>query len=128
MITSAVFTKLQSRLDEIADKLADELDPVVAEAAQMVADKAKDRVPTGTGRLQESIRPIKFDTCKYNVVADAKAPQAKTSLPYGIFVEYGTEAGGKGGGNAPAQPFMGPAAEEAQDEFEQMVNDKLRDL
>jgi HK97 gp10 family phage protein len=85
-------------------------------------------VPTETGRLQESIRPIKFDTCKYNVVADAKADQAKTALYYGIFVEYGTEAGGKGGGNAPAQPFMGPAAEEAQDEFEQMVNKKLRDL
>lgn len=128
MITTAILTKLQSRLDDIADQLADELDPVVEEAAQLVADKAKGRVPTETGRLQESIRPIKFDTCKYNVVADAVAPQAKTSLPYGIFVEYGTEAGGKGGGNAPAQPFMGPAAEEAQDEFEQMVNDKLRQL
>jgi HK97 gp10 family phage protein len=128
VIQSAIFTKLQSRLDEIADDLAQELDPVVEEAANMVADSAKNRVPTETGRLQESIRPIKFDTCKYNVVADAKAEQAKTALYYGIFVEYGTEAGGKGGGNAPAQPFMGPAAEEAQDEFEQMVNEKLRDL
>lgn len=128
MIATTIFTKLQSRLDDIADQLADELDPVVEEAAQIVADKAKGRVPTETGRLQESIRPIKFDTCKYNVVADAVAPQAKTSLPYGIFVEYGTEAGGKGGGNAPAQPFMGPAAEDAQGEFEQMVNNKLREL
>ena len=53
MIQSAIFTKLQSRLDEIADNLAQELDPVVEEAANMVADKAKDRVPTETGRLQE---------------------------------------------------------------------------
>lgn len=128
MIKTAVFTKLQSRLDEIADNLANELDPVVAEAAQMVANNAKSRVPTETGRLQESIRPIKYDTCKYNVVADAKADQAKTALYYGIFVEYGTEAGGRGGGNAPAQPFMLPAAEESEADFLNMVNDKLNEL
>lgn len=132
MITTAILTKLQSRLDDIADQLADELDPVVDEAAQIVASKAKNILESkgavDTGALQASIRPIKFDTCKYNVVADAVAPQAKTSLPYGIFVEYGTEAGGKGGGNAPAQPFLGPATEQTQDEFEQMVSDKLRQL
>ena len=129
MITSAIFTKLQSRLDEIADNLADELDPVVEEAANMVAEKARNKVPTDSGDLQSSIRPIQYDTCKWNVVADAVAPQAKTALPYGIFIEYGTQAGGKGGGNIqPPRPFLGPATEETQDEFEQMVNDKLRDL
>ena len=130
MIQSAIFTKLQSRLDEIADNLAQELDPVVEEAANMFAELAKETTPPAndSGSLKYSIRSIQFDTCKSNVVADAKAEQAKTALYYGIFVEYGTEAGGKGGGNAPAQPFMGPAAEEAQDEFEQMVNEKLRDL
>ena len=123
-----ILTKLQSRFDEIADNLADELDPVVEEAAQMVAQRAQARVPTETGRLRESIRPIRYDTCQYNVVADAVAPQAKTSLPYAIFVEYGTEAGGKGGGNAPAQPFMGPAAEESVEDFLEMVNNKLGEL
>lgn len=123
-----ILTKLQSRFDEIADNLADELDPVVEEAAQMVAQRAQARVPTETGRLRESIRPIKYDTCQYNVVADAVAPQAKTSLPYAIFVEYGTEAGGRGGGNAPAQPFMGPAAEESVEDFLEMVNNKLGEL
>lgn len=123
-----ILTKLQSRFDEIADNLADELDPVVEEAAEMVAQRAQDRVPTDTGKLRESIRVIRYDTCQYNVVADAKAPQAKTSLPYAIFVEYGTEAGGRGGGNAPAQPFMGPAAEDTTDDFLDMVNQKLEDL
>ena len=123
-----ILTKLQSRFDEIADNLADELDPVVEEAAQMVAQRAQARVPTETGRLRESIRPIRYDTCQYNVVADAVAPQAKTSLPYAIFVEYGTEAGGRGGGNAPAQPFMGPAAEESVEDFLEMVNNKLGEL
>lgn len=123
-----ILTKLQSRFDEIADNLADELDPVVQEAAEMVAQRAQDRVPTDTGKLRESIRVIRYDTCQYNVVADAKAPQAKTSLPYAIFVEYGTEAGGRGGGNAPAQPFMGPAAEDTTDDFLDMVNQKLEDL
>ena len=123
-----ILTKLQSRFDEIADDLADELDPVVQEAAEMVAQRAQDRVPTDTGKLRESIRVIRYDTCQYNVVADAKAPQAKTSLPYAIFVEYGTEAGGRGGGNAPAQPFMGPAAEDTTDDFVDMVNQKLEDL
>jgi len=127
VITTAIFTKLQSRLDDIADQLAEELDPVVEQAANMVAQKAQDNVPSQTGRLRDSIRTIKYDVCQYNVVADAKAP-SKLGLPYGIFVEYGTEAGGKGGGNQPAQPFMGPAAAESVDEFEQMVNDKLREL
>lgn len=132
MIQTAIFTKLQSRFDDIANDLADELDPVVEEAANLVSAKAKNileaKGAVDTGKLQASIRPIKYDTCQYNVVADAKADQAKSALYYGIFVEYGTEAGGKGGGNAPAQPFMGPAAEETQDEFEQMVNQKLSEL
>ena len=123
-----ILTRVQSRLDKIADDLAEELDPVVEEAAQMVAQRAQDKVPTQTGRLRESIRVIRYDTCQYNVVADAKAPQAKTSLPYAIFVEYGTEAGGRGGGNAPPQPFMGPAAEESVEDYLQMVNQKLGEL
>ena len=126
MITTGVFTKLQSRLDEIAEDLAKELDPVVEQAANMVAQKAQEKVPGETGRLRDSIRTVKYDTCQYNVVADAKAP-SKLGLPYGIFVEYGTDAGGKGGGNKPAQPFMGPAGEETIGEFEQMVNDKLKE-
>jgi HK97 gp10 family phage protein len=127
VITTGVFTKLQSRLDEIAEDLAKELDPVVEQAANMVAQKAQEKVPSETGRLRDSIRTVKYDTCQYNVVADAKAP-SKLGLPYGIFVEYGTEAGGKGGGNQPPQPFMGPAGEETIGEFEQMVNDKLKEL
>ncbi len=123
-----ILTKLQSRFDEFADNLADELDPVVEEAAQMVAQRAQARVPTETGRLRESIRPIKYDTCQYNVVADAVAPQAMTALPYAIFVEFGTDAGGRGGGNAPAQPFMGPAAEESVEDFLGMINNKLGEL
>ena len=123
-----ILTKLHSRLEEIADNLAEELDPVVEHAAEMVAQRAQSNVPTDTGRLRESIRVIRYDTCQYNVVADAKAPQAKTSLPYAIFVEYGTEAGGRGGGNAPAHPFMGPAAEDSVDDFLEMVNQKLDEL
>ena len=127
-----ILTKLQSRFDEIADNLADELDPVVEEAAEMVATRAKGNLETkgavDTGRLRDSIRVIRYDTCKYNIVADAVAPQAKTSLPYGIFVEYGTEAGGKGGGNAEPKAFMGPAAEDSTDDFLDMVNQKLEDL
>lgn len=127
-----ILTKLQSRFDEIADNLAEDLDPVVEEAAEMVASRAKGHLEAkgavDTGRLRESIKVIRYDTCQYNVVADAQAPQAKTSLPYAIFVEYGTEAGGKGGGNAPAQPFMGPAAEDSVDDYLQMVNQKLEEL
>ena len=123
-----ILTKLHSRLEEIADNLAEELDPVVEQAAEMVAQRAQSNVPTDTGRLRESIRVIRYDTCQYNVVAEAKAPQAKTSLPYAIFVEYGTEAGGRGGGNAPAQTFMGPAAEDSVDDFLEMVNQKLDEL
>jgi len=122
-----ILTKLQSRLDDIAKELADELDPVVEQAAQLVVSRAQGRVPSDSGRLRESIREIKYDTCKYNVVADAKAP-TRPNLPYGIFVEYGTQAGGRGGGNQPPQPFLGPATEETEQDFLKMVNDKLRDL
>ena len=126
--TRYIFTKLQSRFDEIAEQMAEDLDPVLEEAAQLVANRARQRVPTQSGRLQQSIRVIRFDTCQYNVVADAVAPQENTALPYGIMVEFGTEARGKGGGNAPPQPFMGPAVDESQDEILGMVNDKLREL
>ena len=130
MITTAVFTKLQSRLDEIADNLAEELDPVVEQAANLVATRAKETTPPAndSGRLKDSIRPIKFDTCKYNVVADAKADQATNPLYYGIFLEYGTEAGGRGGGGIAPTFFMGNATESVKDEYLKMVNDKLRDL
>lgn len=129
MITTAVFTKIQSRLDEIAEDLAKELDPVVEQAAQQLADRAKDTTPPAndSGELKSSIKVVKYDTNQYNVVADAKAPR-KPNLPYGIFLEYGTEAGGRGGGGIVATHFMGRAAEETLAEFEQMVNDKLRDL
>jgi HK97 gp10 family phage protein len=122
-----ILTKLQSRIDDIAKELAEELDPVVEQAAQLVVSRAQVRVPSDSGRLRESIREIKYDTCKYNVVADAKAP-TRPNLPYGIFVEYGTQAGGRGGGNQPRQPFLGPATEETERDFLKMVNDKLRDL
>ena len=122
-----ILTKLQSRLDDIAKELADELDPVVEQAAQLVVSRAQGRVPSDSGRLRESIREVKYDTSKYNVVADAKAP-TRPNLPYGIFVEYGTQAGGRGGGNQPPQPFLGPATEETEQDFLKMVNDKLRDL
>ena len=108
--------------------IGDDLDPVLEEAAQLVANRARQRVPTQSGRLQQSIRVIRFDTCQYNVVADAVAPQDKTALPYGIMVEFGTEAGGRGGGNAPPQPFMGPAVDESADEIVGMINDKMRQL
>ena len=123
-----IFTKLQSRIDDIAKELADELDPVVEQAAQMIANRAQNEVPDDTGRLRESIRPIKYDTCQYNVVADARAP-SKLGLPYGIMIEYGTEAGGRGGGNIPPNPFMARAADdEALEEFLGMVNEALKEL
>jgi hypothetical protein len=129
VITTAVFTKLQSRLDEIADQLAEELDPAVEEAAQRLAQGAKQTTPPAndSGRLKESIRVIKYDTCRYNVVADAKAP-SRPHLPYGIFLEYGTESGGRGGGGIAATHFMARAAEANLQEFEQMINDKLKQL
>jgi hypothetical protein len=128
VIPTAVFTKLQSRLDEIADQLAEDLDPVVEQAAQRLVEGAKETTPPAndSGRLRESIRVIKYDTCRYNVIADARAPS--NNLPYGIFLEYGTEARGRGGGNIAATHFMARAAEANLQEFEQMINEKLKRL
>jgi len=128
VITTAVFTKLQSKFDEIADNLADELDPVVEQAAQKLVEQAKETTPPSSqsGRLKDSIRVIKYDTCQYNVVADAKAPS--NNLPYGIMLEFGTEAGGKGGGNIAPTFFMSRASEEILPEFQQMIDDKLGEL
>ena len=125
-----ILTKLQSRFDEIADNLAEKLDPVVEEAAQMVADQAKDTTPPQeqTGRLKQSIRVIRYDTCRYNVVADAVAPQATNPLPYGIMLEFGTEAGGKGGGGIEPTFFMGNATAAVYDEAVELITRKLGEL
>lgn len=128
-----ILTKLQSRFDEIADDLAEKLDPQVQQAAELVARQAKDTTPPAndSGRLKESIRVVKYDTCQYNVVADAKAPQSaggKAGLYYGIFLEFGTEAGGRGGGNIHPTFFMGRAVEAVYDEAVEMITQNLRDL
>ena len=123
--TGYVLTKLNSRLEDIADQMADELDPVIRQGAEMVASAARNNAPAGpTGKLRSSIRVVEHDKGQYNVVADAKAEGSRgrtAGAYYGIFVEFGTRH------QAP-NPFMLRSLEQTEPQVLEMVREKLGEL
>lgn len=67
---------------------------ITQRVAEQVAEKAKEMAPVDTGNLRASIR-VERDGNNHAVVTD---------VSYAPFLEFGTS-------RAPAQPFLGPAAE-----------------
>lgn len=68
------------------------------EAAEMIRERAKFRAPVDTGALRRSITVVRAGKLRYVV---------KTGVDYAGFVEFGTR-------HMAAQPFLGPALEEAR--------------
>ena len=120
-----IIAKLQSRFDEIAEDMAKELDDVMREGAEVVADLAKQLVPRDTGELRDSIKVEPWDEPGYyTVVADAKAAVVRgrnRGAYYGPFVEFGSN-------DNPPQPFMGPALLAHQEQIMAEVRKKLATL
>jgi HK97 gp10 family phage protein len=98
---------LRSRLPKIAAELALKIDGVAEAGAEIIAQKAKDRVPVGSGQvhLRDRIHVERAEGTGWYVIAgDNKAW-------YGHLVEHGTRS-------ASPHPFLIPAAEESRKDIE----------
>ena len=106
----------KSRLPKVAAELALRADLSAKASAELVAAKAKDRVPVETGRLRDAIHVAEGDTPgeQYVVAGDSTAF-------YGHIVEHGSV-------NAPPHPFLIPAAEESRTEIQGIVRETGRGL
>lgn len=106
---------LKSRFPQIIAELPVLMDMVARGAAELVEQRAKERVPVGTGRLRDAIHTERQDLGEYAVIAgDRKAF-------YGHIVEHG-------GVHTPAQPFLVPAADDVRPEVQAIGVAALRRL
>jgi HK97 gp10 family phage protein len=107
---------LNSRLDNIARALDEEIDTGIKRAADQIALDAKARVPVNTGALRDAIHVERVDVGQYAVVAgDGRA------VFYGHMVENGTI-------HQPARPFLTPAYEAQRPNIDALVKAALKDL
>lgn len=127
-------TALRSRLDSLPGKLVkNALKAGLRQAANLVKDEAKGRVPADTGALKASLRVVSLkgspSRIAFGVVAGALSSAAQKkfgqkSAFYAVFVEKGTVA-------MKARPFMLPAleskAQAAIDKVAEVVADKLQE-
>lgn len=104
----------KSRLPEITAKLAVEMREAEVAAAQLIAQRAKARVPVDTGRLRDAIHVEHDDNGAAVIAGDAEAF-------YGHIVEHG-------GARQAAHPFLTPAVEESREEIVVLATALLRSL
>jgi HK97 gp10 family phage protein len=98
---------LKSRFPSIIAQLPARADESVEQAAQAVADAARERVPVDTGTLRDSIHVIQQGD-DYVVVA------GNNKAFYGHMVEHGTSHSG-------AHPFLIPALEQVRAQIEARI-------
>lgn len=92
------------------DKVQTDAIPAIQQRwIEIVQNAAVDTVPVDTGFLQNSIHPEQDSSTTVSVVADA---------PYAGFVEFGTS-------KMRAQPYLEPAAAEAESQIEDIMIEEL---
>ena len=107
---------IQLRLDlnslaALAPRIMDAVDAELNDAAEEIADIARDLVPVRTGALKASIHTTRIDHLAVQVRADAE---------YAAWVEYGSS-------RAPAQPFITPAIEAVRGGYERRIAQAIRE-
>lgn len=109
---------LKSRFPQIAAEIVPRVGQAVAQAADVVVERASarapDRTPLGVG-LVASIHKERRGPAEYAVIA------GDDDVFYGHMVEFGTT-------KMSARPFLVPAAEESSDAAEALVTAALRGL
>ena len=101
MITS----KLISRVPEIIAELPGKVDGALEDAANEIAEGARERVPVDTGALKESIHVEKREDGWAVVAGDGPTPGTGTSSSTAL------PPGARGVQPIPPHPFLIPAAE-----------------
>jgi HK97 gp10 family phage protein len=104
----------RSRLPQIAAELGIKMRAAENAAAQVVAQRARDRAPVATGKLRDAIH-VENDPDGALVVA------GNDDVFYGTMVEHGTARN-------PPHPFLVPAAEESRGEVQKLARALLRGL
>lgn len=104
----------RSRIPQITAKLVAEMKTAENAGADLIAQRAKGRVPVDTGKLRDAIH-VEHDDNGAAVIA------GDTDVFYGHIVEHG-------GARTPAHPFLIPALEESRTEVEALAAAILRTL
>ena len=102
-------------------QLQPESEDGLKEGAELIAERARARVPVLTGALRDSIHTEEIED-GHAVVADATDEKG---YPYAIAVEFGGHEGGRGVG---PHAFMIPAMEESRDDVIGHVAAKVEDV
>ena len=109
--------ELWSRIPEFVAALDPHVNDGLREGADLIAERAKERVPVETGHLRDAIH-----------VSDASGFGAgftvlagDTEAFYGHLVEFGTV-------HSSAEPFLVPALEESKDQVAERVSEALGGL
>jgi HK97 gp10 family phage protein len=107
-----VSATLKSRFPQIVAALDPSMMAATKAAAEVIAQRAKDRVPVESGELRDAIHVVDEDEGHSVVAGD-------TDAFYGHMVEFGTT-------HTAARPFLIPAAEETRPEVEAAASAALR--
>lgn len=99
--------KLQKRFEKYPGKLNAQLTKELQRAALKVESRAKKKAPVDTGRLRSSIRPL-----EKSLSGASPAVVVGTPVEYAIYQER-------------RRPFLIPAADEVQPDFEQRIRQVL---
>jgi hypothetical protein len=108
--------ELRRALKRMGDDLKD-LRAINLEAANAVADRARERVPVVSGRLQRSIKPRATKTRGYVTAGDNRL------VPYAGPIHFGWSAR-----NIAPQPFLFDALDDRRDEIVRKYQDRVSGL
>ena len=109
------FDHLFKAFSELGDEAQPYLKNSINAAAELIAEKARSKVPVKSGRLKDSIKVVK---AKASSKRGATAAYVTVSGDYAAAVELGHKVVSKGGdtiGTVKAKPFLRSAYEEAKE-------------
>ena len=104
----------KSRIPQITASMVPRLEAATGAGAELIAERARQRVPVNTGRLRDAIH-VEADEGGFAVIA------GDTEAFYGHIIEHG-------GVRSAAHPFLIPATEESRLEVIGLVAAALRSL
>lgn len=126
--------ELQQTILQLAKSVqADKVEPILMDAAKMVKNEIKTRVPVKTGALKKAITAKKMKRRDLYKPAPAIAAIDRKKAPHAHLVEYGSPGRyakrgknkGRYFGAMPARPFLRPAWDASRDRALNQIKDGL---
>lgn len=117
--TKSRTTQLSSELPAITAELFPKVIAALEASADLVVERAKERVPVDTGRLRDSIHKESNPATPEGVYVRAGGKVDGTDVFYGHMVEFGTV-------HDAAEPFLIPALEESKRDILRLVRKGIK--